>query len=579
MKRALLLVVAFALMVTPFAMVSAQDPEGGVIIEGNPSPTVGALNPLRCNGTDCQRVYAFMFPSLLGVDPATGNYAPGAAGAMATDWSVSEDGKTYTYNLRNDWMWNDGEPLTAWDWAFAYEAVKSGVIESSLSGYVDARIESYEVSEDGYTLTVTYTDAACDVLSLAAFVTPLPAHHFGWTPDQAESYDYASLVGNEYDTNPTVTAGVFQFESSQAGERIALVPNETYPDAVEGGVKPAGWLYVNVPDQTVLAERFLAGELNVADNPQNAYRAQIREQENLQYFDYAGNAWDYVGMNLGNPDNPQYAELDDASQFTGNWVDSQGNVSDTQETHPIFGDVRVRRALQMGIQIDEIMEKAVLGEGTVMAANELPTSWALSPDLSPIPYDVEAAKALLEEAGWVDSDGDGVREKDGVKLEFELLTNEGNGRRTQIGELLQDQWSELGVQVNFSTMEFNALLEYMNSQTFDAYILGWRNSFPVDPDQTGIFTSDGDLDGGNNNVSYSNPEIDRLMEEGRTVPGCAPADRAPIYHQIQQILQDDQAYLWLFAQNGFYAANDAVQGFAPYPNQMYWNVDAWTVTQ
>jgi len=287
-----------------------------------------------------------------------------------------------------------------------------------------------------------------------------------------------------------------------------------------------------------------------------------------------------VALNYGNPDNPQSAEVDEATGLaTGNYVDAEGNVSESQDLHPLFGDARVRMAMQMGINIDEIMEKAALNEGTPMAANILPTSWAVHPDLQPIAYDPEGAAALLAEAGWADSDGDGILDKDGVKFEFEMVTNEGNARRTQTGELLQDMWGDLGLQVNFSTMDFNAMLEINDAQTYDAIILGWRNSFPDDPDQTTLFTTQNDLVGnGQNTVSYSNPEVDRLMEEAKNVPGCAPSDRAPVYHQLQEIIQQDLPYLWLFAQNGMYAANDSVQGFAPYPSQLYWNVDAWTVT-
>jgi peptide/nickel transport system substrate-binding protein len=577
MKRVLLLVVAFALLVTPFAMVSAQDPEGGVIIEGNGGTSVGAMNPLRCSGTDCSRINLFLFPGLINVDPATANFAPGAPGGLATDWTLSEDGLTYTFTLRDDFFWTDGERVDAWDWAFAFEAANSDLIESALIGYTQ-EIASYEVLDDGLTLTVTFNEAACTNLSNIAFVTPIPHHHFGWTPENAAEFDYAQLVVHDFDTNPEPSAGVFRWESMQAGERIALVPNEEYVDAPEG-VQPGGFLYINVPDQVVMAERFIAGELNVMEGPQNAVRQQIRDTEGLQYFDFAGNSWDYVGLNYANPDNPQSAEVGDDGQWTGNYVDAEGNVTDSQDAHPIFGDVRVRRALQLGINIDEIMEKAVLGEGTVMAANILPTSWAVHPDLQPVAYDPEAAAALLAEAGWADSDGDGILDKDGVALEFELLTNEGNARRGQIGELLQDQWGALGVQVNFSAIDFNALLEIMDAQTFDAFILGWRQGFPDDPDQTTLFTTANDIvASGQNNVSYSNPEVDQLMLEAKTVEGCSPADRAPIYHQIQEIIQADQPYLWLFAQNGMYAASDNIQGFAPYPSQLYWNVDNWTVT-
>jgi len=362
---------------------------------------------------------------------------------------------------------------------------------------------------------------------------------------------------------------------SMDSERVVMVANESY----SAPVIPEGYLYVTVPDQTVLAERFIAGELNVADNPQNTKRQDIRDADNLQYYEYSGRSFDYLALNLADPDNPT----------DGVVLDEEGQVVFDEETdlpiiveqtpHPIFGDVRVRRAIQLGINLEEIMSKAVLGEGSIMASYDLPTSWAIDPDLAPVPYDPEAAKALLAEAGWTDSDGDGLLDKDGKVFEFELLTNDGNTRRGQIGELVQQHLAEIGIQVDFVTIDFNQLLDIMDAQTFDALILGWRWGYPVDPDPTGLFTSDGDVVGsGFNFVSYTNPEVDRLAHEGLLVPGCAPEDRAPIYHQIQKILQDEQAYVWLFAQNGFYAANAGIDGWAPYPNEMYWNVDQWNIS-
>jgi len=240
----------------------------------------------------------------------------------------------------------------------------------------------------------------------------------------------------------------------------------------------------------------------------------------------------------------------------------------------------VRRAIQLAINLDEIMEKAVLGEGSVMASFLVTSSWAVDPNLAPITQDQEAAKALLAEAGWADTDGDGILDKDGMKFSFELLTNEGNTRRGQIAELVQQHLAQIGIEVQVSAIDFNQLLDLQDSQTFDAVVLGWRNSYPDDPDWTGLFTTDGDIVGsGFNSMSYSNPEADRLFKAGLNVPGCKPEDRAPIYYQLQKILQDDQAYIWLFTQNGFYAANKSITNWSPQPNNLFWHAEDWVITK
>lgn len=572
--RRILFVLAVLLVAVAPMIATAQEPEGGVIIEGNGGTSIGSLLYIRCSGTDCRRPTAFMYPSLLSSDPETQFFTASAYGAVADSFEVSEDGLTYTFQLRKDLTWTDGTPVTGWDYKFAAEALLSGEIESPYTGSVEGRIESIDVSEDGYTVTVKLTSAACDALGVLSTPRFTPAHVFGWEPGMTD-FDFSVMIDHAMDTAPEVTSGVFMFDSMQSGERVTLVSNPDYPTPAQA----EGFLYVNVPDQTVMVERFLAGELNIIDGPQVAKRQEIRDNADLQYFEYPGRSWDYVGLNLANPDNPQNGVELDAE---GNVVRDENGlpIPIEQEPHPLFSDVRVRRALQHAINIDEIMEKAVLGEGTQMASSELPSSWALNPDLAPVPYDPELAKQLLAEAGWTPGEDGILVNADGVRFSFELLTNEGNTRRGQIGELIQDQLAAIGIEVDFVAIDFNQLLDIMDGQTFDAFILGWQNGYPIDPDQTELFTSAGDIVGsGFNMVSYINPEIDQLMEAARTVPGCAAEDRAAIYYQIQEILQRDQPYLWLFAQNGFYAANNSIEGWAPFANELYWNVEEWTIAQ
>jgi peptide/nickel transport system substrate-binding protein len=577
MKRLIVLLVVLSVLATPLTVLAQEPGSGGPIIEGNGGTSVGSLNDIRCAGTDCRNVTRWLYPGLIGTDPELASVAPGKRdGILATDWTVSDDGTVYTFTLRDDMVWTDGEPITGWDFQFtAYGHMAADLTESAYA-YVVADISDIAVSDDGYTLTVTFETASCQNLNNIGGFLIMPSHAFGWEPGMGQDFDWASLVDHEFDTAPAVAGGIFKFQSMDS-ERVVLTTNETWAD---GPVIPEGYLYVTVPDQTVLAERFIAGELNVADNPQNAKRPEIRANADLQSYDYPGNSWDYLALNLANPDNPQDGVELDAD---GNVVYDENDlpvIAPPQDPNPLFADVRVRRAIQMAINMDEIMEKAVLGEGTVMAANELPTSWALNPNLPPIVYDPEGAKALLAEAGWTPGDDGILVNADGLRFSFELLTNEGNTRRGQIGELVQQQLAQIGIEVDFVAIDFNQLLDIMDAQSYDAYILGWRNSYPVDPDQTGIFTSDADVVGsGFNNMSYINPEIDKLMKEAMNVPGCAAEDRAPIYWKIQEILQRDQAYIWLFAQGGFYAANKSVEGFGPYPNEMYWNADTWRITQ
>jgi len=169
--------------------------------------------------------------------------------------------------------------------------------------------------------------------------------------------------------------------------------------------------------------------------------------------------------------------------------------------------------------------------------------------------------------------------EDGSLFEFELFTNEGNTRREAVGRIVQEQLAALGIVVNFRTADFWTLVA--NMQTYDAYIYGWVNGFPDDPDQMWLFGPGSDFpsdQGSINASSYYSPEFDRLSEKARTLPGCDRAGRATLYHQIERLLQEDQPYLWLYATNELYAAHTDVVGFDPQPNMPWWNIHTWQVS-
>jgi len=574
LKNLVILAVLVALAIAPFSALAQEPGSGGPIIEGNfsGSAAIGSFLQLRCSGVDCDRIADLLYPNgLIGIDHDAAFFAPNGEGGVASGWEVSEDGLTYTVTIRDDAMWSDGTPITATDVVFTYEAINSGVVESDLAGFIDepgVGIQSVDVVDDK-TLQFNLGAPICDALTRISEVSPLPAHVFEY--EVGGDYDWASLNDHPYNSAPEVVWGPFKYSRTVSGEQIALVAN---PDFTFDTTIPAGYLYVDVPDQTVLVERFLAGEMNYIENPPQARVDEIRESEH-QAYDYAGNSWDYMGMNLADPTNPQ------------NGVDEDGNPVD-QGNHPIFGDVRVRRAMQLGINVPDIVEGAVFGEGSQMAANELPTSWALNTDLAPIAYDPDAAAALLDEAGWVLEAGSDVRvcrgcmyAEDGAPLEFDLQTNQGNTRREAIGQIVQDQLKNIGVQVNFEAIDFNTLIEFFQSQEFDAYILGWRNGYPIDPDQTQLFTPAGDVvAAGFNAGSYSNERVNELMRmanDATQTNGCDPEVRAGFYQEIQEILQAEQPYVWLYTINGMYAAGASVDNFDPRPNAPLWQATGWNI--
>jgi peptide/nickel transport system substrate-binding protein len=568
--RLLFIGAAFALIGALIFPVLAQDVapgEGGIIIEGTFSGDPATFNPILASDTASTRITNLLFPALIGVDPATALFRENDPTALVTTWTASEDGLVYTFTLRDDMTWSDGTPITSADVLYNWNATTSGVVDTPQVFLLDL-IENVE-APDPTTLVVTFKTADCTALNNAGVLVPVPSHVL--------PSDFAELNDAEFNINPTVSANVFSFGEFRPAEQVSLVANQDFVGATNGEVIPAGFIYKQVPDQTVVIEQFLAGETNVIDNPAVNRRSDLlaaQDAGSVTAYSYPGNSWDYLSLNYADPANPQNA------------YDEAGNPID-QGHHPLFGDINVRKAIAMAVDVDSIIQGAVFGHGQRMTSLIIPASWAYHSELPPIPYDVEAAKALLTEAGWVDDDNNpetplvaqgAMYAEDGTPFSFVLYTNEGNTRRGAIGTIVQDSLKQIGIAVDFQAIDFNTLLDIMDGQTFDAFILGWRNGYPDDPDLTQLMGSASDIVGsGSNNASYVNARVDELNAQARSLPGCDPAERAALYHEMQEILQDDVAYVPMFAIDGMYAATSNVNGFSPYPSQLYWNVDTWSI--
>jgi peptide/nickel transport system substrate-binding protein len=559
--------------------VAQEEGTGGVIIEGTFGSDPSGFNPLTSSDVTAQRMVAFMYPGLIAVDPSQATQLPRseidpeyAGGALVDSWEVNEDGTSITFTMREDYTWSDGVPVTTADVAYAWEAI-SRAAELGLdvpAVFITEFVDSVEVVDD-YTFTVNYTQANCQAVSYASSLgAPLaPSHALG---------PVEGLNDSPFNLAPTVFGGPFQFGELRPGEQTSLLANTAYPD---GDVLPTGFILRVVPDQTVLFEQFIAGETTVIDNPAVSRRADLRaygEEGNATVYPFPGNAWDYFAMNQADPSNPQNA------------LDADGNPID-QGNHPIFGDVRVREAVSLAVDVQSLIDAAVFGEGDRMTSFIIPASWAYHEDLAPIGFDPEAAAALLDEAGWVDDDNDPATPRvaqgaefaeDGTPLSFTLFTNEGNARREATATVIQDQLQQIGFQVNFQTVDFNVLLDVIDGQTFDAVILGWRNGYPDDPDATQLFTTGSDIVGsGSNFTSFSNERFDELNTLANTpseTDGCSPEGREPFYREMQEIFQEELPYMPLFTIGGMYAAQANVNGFAPFPSQLYWNTNTWSIT-
>ena len=550
--------------------------EGDPVIVANLGQDIATLNPILSSDGSSNDVIARILPDLIGASPDTLNWDIGVAGTLATDLDISEDGLVYTFTLRDDWSWSDGTPITAQDYKYAFDAIASGETNTSLT-YVLDDIASVEAPDD-YTLVLTLNQPSCAAFENIAAVPVVPSHVYQeWFPTFADMNESPRNLGPQ-----PATAGAWEFRNFRPGEQVTLGADGDFPDAYAGHVIPEGWVYRNVATTNLIVEEFLLGNLTYANTALADKKEQLRElgaQGEIQAWESMSSTIRFVAFNLADPTNPQPA------------VDEEGNPID-QGHHPLTGDVRVRQAIQYGIDFDAMNEGVFGGEAVNVASHVLPTSWAYDPDLEGYTYDPEQAMALLDEAGFTDEDGDGIREchgclyaEEGTPLSLEFLTNAGNADNENMGVLLQDQWAQIGIDVQFQAIDFNLLVDRLTAQDYDLIMIFWGFGFPDDPNGIRVvFDPANDVPGGGfNTSSYNNERVNELMDmanDPAQTDGCDLQARYDLYQEVLQILKEDSPWIWMNSTIVVGAAQPYVENFDPRPGiGALWNEDAWIVDQ
>jgi peptide/nickel transport system substrate-binding protein len=232
----------------------------------------------------------------------------------------------------------------------------------------------------------------------------------------------------------------------------------------------------------------------------------------------------------------------------------------------IFQDLRVRRALSHAIDRQALIDGVLLGFGKPCSGPYVPVMPAYNPEVTPVPLDLTKSAALLDEAGWK-AGKDGTRMKGGKPLAFRLLVSQGSETGKKIVLILQQQFAKLGVKAELESYEWSTFInDHVNTRNFDAVVMAWNLS--LDPDQYSIWHSSQTKPSEFNFVSYSNPEVDRILEKGRV--SFDPAARTALYRRMHKLIAADQPYCFLFAQDSLSALSLKVQGVKMTPTGYGW---------
>lgn len=567
--------VLLLLLILPASAQEVSPGEGGILIQANTLGDPNFLNPLLSNTTSELAVNQFLYPNLYALDPETLLPVPGIENdednGLALDWTVSDDGLVYTFTLRDDVVWSDGVPVTSKDYKFTFDALASGDVASPRTNVLET-IASVD-APDATTLVITLNLPSCRAID--------EMDDFGILPEHAVREfigdDYSMINEMDFNKAPTATSGVFNFTTYVPDTQISMSANPLNRTPV----LPTGFIFKNVPDKTIALEQFLSGEVNIIsqfDVAPETY-GQLRELQTageIQLFEYSDDGYWWLALNQADPANPQNA-FDDA----GNPID--------QGFHPMFGDLRVRQALAMSLDIEEVINGALNGNGSPALAHASSSAWAYNGDIEPYAFDAEAALAMLAEAGWVDADGDpstplvanedALYAEPGTEFRFTIAYQTGDVSVDAATTIMQDLWGRIGIAVDLESIEFGALVGELLSQEFDAIFLNWTN-LPTDTDGRSQFNPEFDIVGsGFNFVSYANEEMTQLMADAldpAKTDGCSIDARKAIYAQVQQIQHDTLPYLFVYSPTTVIAVANTITDFEPHPEALFHNVSRWT---
>ncbi|GAB4514943.1 MAG: peptide-binding protein [Anaerolineae bacterium] len=523
-------------------------PKGGFVTEVS-FADAKILNPILASDSASFDVIGNLFEGLVATHHETGEIIPW----LAESWEISEDGLTYTFHLRDGLKWSDGTPLTMEDFKFTYDAIASDKVETPRKDNV-ALIESIEVP-DPLTAVVKFKEVDCTALQNLGLGI-LPKHKF--------AEDFSDIMTSEFNTAPDISSGPFIFKEWVKDDHVTLVRNDLY---WRGAPNLDGWIYRIVPDSTSAVAALRTGEVDIYDGVDVQFLTTLEMEPHLELFKYLDDGYDYIGFNLANPENPQPGR------------DEEGNVI-VQDPHPILSDKLVRQAIVYAIDRPTVINRVFMGQGLPLNANVLPAvEWAYNDELETREFSPEKAAELLDQAGWVLNEETGIREKDGQPLRLRLATNAGNVQREDLGVLVQDQLKDVGIDVQFEAIEWNSFLDLLLNQTFDMIIIGWTG-LGTDPDDSSFWHTRYDIPGsGFNFVSFSNSEVDELLDKGRSLPGCKVEDRAPIYKRIQEIIYDEQPYNFIRVRLSTLAYNKRIGNFQPGPWGYGWNINEWYIKE
>lgn len=526
------------------------------------------LNPIVTNDASAQGIYIYIFDALIDINRETYEIKPIIAKAPPI---ISDDHLTYIFDLKENVKFSDGQPLTGEDLIFTIKTVLNPFTDAQATRNYFLDFKSAElVDGNKYKVKITMSKPYFKTVYTLGSVPIIPKHildpdnvndKFSWDdlqtamksmdpkkfPEMSKFGEFMNSQEVSRDPKYVVGSGPYKLDKWITGQSVTLIRNENYWNIKEIPNFPKKLVFKTIQDQNAAVV--------AAKNKEVDYMYVI------QPIDFVENIKDPAQFNLKKAlvTEPVYVYI------------AWNNLN------PLFADKKVRTALGYAIDRQSILDNIVYGLGTLVNTPVFIKSKYYNNNIKGIPYDPVKAKQLLTEAGWKDTDGDGILDKviDGKKTDFKFtFINNNNPKRKKVMLIIIEQLKQLGIQASLQEYEWSVFLDKTKKHEFDACYGAWQlNVTPEDPYQ--IWHSSQSKGEGSNFISYNNPESDKLLEQNRVE--FDENKRIEILNKWQEIIAEDQPTTFLWSEPSRYVYSDRFKNtrWYAYPDSPLLN-EWWT---
>ena len=494
---------------------------GGRIISVTTSSTLN-MNSLINNETIVSSIWSMCYDSLAERDYGhPEKFEP----KLAESWSVSKDKKVYTITLRKGVFWHDftdpvtekkwkNVEVTAEDFKFYVDVIKNPDTNCAPLRTYYADLDRVEVLSK-YKFKVYWKKRYFLSKVFTLGLSPLPRHLY-------HAYD-GPFDGKKFNDDHVrnrlvVGCGPYRFVGWKKGGRVLLSRFDKYFGAKYGVAPPIRDIALEViKHKNTQLQALKSGEIdNMGLTPEQWIKKTAGPEFNapdasLIKYKYSGRMYRYIGYNM---------------------------------RRPIFKDKRVRQAMTHLVDRGRIVKEVYHGLARVVTGNFFIDTPYYDKSVKSYEFSVEKARKLLAAAGWRDTDGDGILDRNGKKFEFTILSSNGNPNYDKMLPMIKEDMAKAGVVMRIRSVEWPVFLQLIGKKRFDACLLGWGLGFESDPYQL-WHSSQADIPDSSNHVGFKNKEADKLIEEIRIC--FDTGKRIELCHKFHRLLHEEQPYTFLFS--------------------------------